>query len=532
MGVVFKSGLAKRSKTTPRPRLKPGDTVGSGRYRVETLLGEGAFGQIYKVLELATGATRALKRARYLKHKRLFSIELDHLRRLQGTPHVLPLYDHYVDKDRSDVFITEYLDGGTLKEWILDRGCLGIAEALGILDQMTRALTAAHSLIPPVLHRDIKPSNILGRKLSENQMQWYLSDWGLAVTWSGSREPVVSGTYSYTAPEVWDKKRYPVSDVYSLGMTLFFMIFGSPAYDGDSTLVRHLQRGPDPVIIDPSCPAAIKILLEGMLAKDPKQRWTLPQVIHHVRGDRTRPKGIAILRSVLKAGRLWQVNLGGGQVMDFSWIPAGHAPVPQDQDAKETIALPHDGFWMGRRPVTRGQFAIFVQETGHVTRAERQGWGWIGNPVEGRLVKQEGVDWKNPGFAQGEDQPVVLLDYADAREFVRWLGCRAGRWMGLPTETQWVAACGTGKHPPMIIDDAASDSTNGHPVQEWIGNATRDRLFREESRRFPNKKPEQILLQVVRGTAWHGIQINTWPENEVTNGLGFRVAGLALSWES
>ncbi|MBF0423782.1 MAG: SUMF1/EgtB/PvdO family nonheme iron enzyme [Magnetococcales bacterium] len=528
--------------------MAPGTLLGEGRYRVEEVLGEGAFGQIYKVTDLSGGVIRALKRARYTRHRRLFAAELEHLSRLKGAPHVLPLTDHFVDEDRCPVFVTEYLDAGTLKEWILSRGCLSIGEAFAVLDQLCQALAAAQALDPPIVHRDIKPSNVFGRWIGPQRRQWYLCDWGLSASWSNAREPMVSGTYSYTAPEVWEQRRYLVSDVYSLGMSLYFMVFGCPAYDGATPWVRQLQRAPEPVVMTPSTPPRLRVLLQGMLEKKPEQRWPLSRVIDHLRGDGGRPRGILVLQSRQRAGRLWRVRVANRNI-DFSWIPARNC-------LKETASgLAEEGhFWMSRHPVTRGLFEVFVRETGYVTRAERQGWGWIGRSGAEGWVREEGVDWRHPGFAQGDDHPVVLVDHADAQAYIRWLATKTGRWMWLPSEYQWQTACMAGMDDlearesetdvaatrsvlvnPMLVNVWGLVDMIGH-VYEWTGDMRLDVLERQESRKFPGRERKKNNFKVICGSSWYrAVGMTAYraviSENECANGLGFRVAGLALSWE-
>ncbi|MBF0110724.1 MAG: SUMF1/EgtB/PvdO family nonheme iron enzyme [Magnetococcales bacterium] len=582
MAVVITTALPKSDKAGNRLPLAAGEWVAQGRYQVLGLVGEGSFGQVYRVRERATGAIRAMKRARHVKNRRLFATELKNLSRLKGAPHVLPLCDHFVDEDGSAVFITDYLDGGSLKEAILARGRLRVPEALAILDQMTRALAAAHALDPPILHRDIKPSNILGKITGENRVRWFLSDWGLAVDWSGSREPVVSGTYGYTAPEVWERKRYPASDIYSLGMTLFFMLFGRPAYEGGSTSIGRMQRAHEPVRIADSCPGRLRELLEGMLHKDPARRLSLDAVMNHFGPTGQKRRGRTLLQTRLPAGRPWRLCLGE-EVFDFSWIP-GILAMEKCQTNGDAFSSggkggaffadpasswkSMEGFWMGRHCVTRRQFAAFVRETGHVTQAQARGWGRVWDEEVGRFVAREGVDWRAPGFDQEADHPVVLVSHRDARAFVRWLSNKAGRMLFLPSAFQWDRACrGAGfrgdlakirrlidrgwetgnralmrtmsVHDPEILVDSWGLAGLFGNVYEWIGDRERTGgdMFPDDE-----KKEDEINLgnaRGVRGCTWFSLTPSLarvsrgWArEHECGNGLGFRVAGLSLPWES
>ena len=103
-------------------------------------------------------------------------------------------------------------------------------------------------------------------------------------------------------------------------------------------------------------------------------------------------------------------------------------------------------FLLGAHAVTRGQFRAFVEASGYRVEPERDGTGaWGYNPdityFEGRDPK---YSWKEPGFEQADDHPVVNVTWGDAVAFCQWLGAREGRTYRLPTEAQWEYACRAG----------------------------------------------------------------------------------------
>lgn len=139
-----------------------------------------------------------------------------------------------------------------------------------------------------------------------------------------------------------------------------------------------------------------------------------------------------------------------------------------DETPAHAVQITQD-FYMARHEVTVGQFGAFVQRSGHVPESVADGTGGYGyNPAydprtsargdafEGRNT---GYSWRNPGFAQGQDHPVVNVSWNDAQALARWLSQTEGRRYRLPTEAEWEYACRAGakaEHPP-----AAAASLHG-----------------------------------------------------------------------
>ena len=86
-------------------------------------------------------------------------------------------------------------------------------------------------------------------------------------------------------------------------------------------------------------------------------------------------------------------------------------------------------FYLGKFEVTRDQFAVFVKATNYSSEAERAA---------------ERHDWRNPGFEQDADHPVVLMSHNDAESFCNWLSTKGGGKYRLPTEAEWEYACRAG----------------------------------------------------------------------------------------
>ena len=118
------------------------------------------------------------------------------------------------------------------------------------------------------------------------------------------------------------------------------------------------------------------------------------------------------------------LDLGGGIKMDLVQVPAGTLEV--SVDGKRTFQT----FYMGKYPVTVAQFRRFVAQSGYKTDAEKQGTGHA--LVNRKMVDAPGVSWKNPGFHQEDNEPVVMVSGVDAREFSQWASVVGGKIIKLP----------------------------------------------------------------------------------------------------
>jgi formylglycine-generating enzyme required for sulfatase activity len=110
-------------------------------------------------------------------------------------------------------------------------------------------------------------------------------------------------------------------------------------------------------------------------------------------------------------------------------------------------------------PVTKGQFAAFVKDTGYKTEAEADGQGgWGYDAAKKKLTGRDPkYSWRETGFEQTDDHPVVNVSWNDAREFCRWLSKKEGKAYELPTEAEWEYACRAGTKTRFWCGDKEED---------------------------------------------------------------------------
>ena len=295
----------------PRPLLQPGDLVGE-KYRVQRLIGEGGFSQVYLAHHLSMGRAVALKilrtpggvmqggggggEAESFAYR--FEKEAQVLSRLKS-PATVTLYDYGQTPQGHLFMVLEYIDGKTLDRSIDPRWPLPALRVARILRQALESLKEAH--YHGILHRDIKPTNLmLYDHLGEPDYVKVL-DFGIAKLFQQAKAPpsehertrtgVVVGTPRYIAPEVIEgEKALPASDLYALGLLCYELLTGHHANRGGTPLeIISFQVSPEPILLPQELliPSSLREIIERMLAKSLATRWgSAAEVIEALRREK------------------------------------------------------------------------------------------------------------------------------------------------------------------------------------------------------------------------------------------------------
>jgi serine/threonine-protein kinase len=255
-------------------RWTPG-TVIDGRYRIVAALGRGGMGEVYRADDLKLGQPVALKFLpdRVAKDDRWlarFRNEVTIARRVSH-PNVCRVHD-IGEVDGHHFLTMEYIDGEDLASLLRRIGRLPEDKGIELSRQMCLGLAAAHD--QGVLHRDLKPHNVM----IDGRGRVRITDFGLAgLSEEISPQDSRSGTPAYMAPEQLSGKGASVkSDLYALGLVLYEMFTGKPAFQGSglAELLHQQERqtptSPSTVVkgLDPALERAILRCLE----KDPAKR--------------------------------------------------------------------------------------------------------------------------------------------------------------------------------------------------------------------------------------------------------------------
>ncbi len=226
----------------------------SQRYRIDSLLGMGGMGAVYKATHIALNRIVAIKVLRIHvgdnERERIqrFNQEGRLISALQH-PNIIGAMDFGVDNGKI-FLVMEYVQGDCLMDVITNDGRLTSMRALDIFVQISEALAYAHS--QGVIHRDIKPSNVMLTRDEQGRESVKLLDFGVAKILQPEKTQfqapltktgIVFGSPPYMSPEqCLGQAPDARSDVYSLGCVMYEVLSGSLPIDGENSLeILHKQ---------------------------------------------------------------------------------------------------------------------------------------------------------------------------------------------------------------------------------------------------------------------------------------------------
>ncbi|MCV6966588.1 hypothetical protein BST27_14255 [Mycobacterium intermedium] len=249
-----------------------------GRYRIVELLGRGGMGEVWRAFDSETDRVVALKvlpphLAKDASFAARFKREAHAAARLNN-PHIIPIH-HYGEIDGRLYVDMRLIEGRDLHQ-LLTQGALDPERAVHLIDQVAKALNAAHRV--GLVHRDVKPSNVL---VDEDDFA-YLIDFGLARALDESRLTNTGstvGTMLYIAPERLEDNPQDDArgDVYALACVLYECLTGKPPFAPTGlagVIAAHLNTPPpQPSLTCPGVPKAFDSVIAKGMAKDPAERY-------------------------------------------------------------------------------------------------------------------------------------------------------------------------------------------------------------------------------------------------------------------
>lgn len=327
-----------------RDDARIGLTVG-GRYVVESIIGEGGFGRVYRARHVTLGEVVAIKflhrtwseqsvtRARFKRE----AVALARLRH----PSIVSVHD-YGEIDGDLYIVMEYLVGESLATYCSPPHLLPIPRALEVIDDVLQVVEAAHG--SGIVHRDLKPDNVLLIDAGDRLERVKVLDFGLALVDDQelstrlTATQVAQGTPIYMSPEQCRGRDVgPPTDIYAAGVMLFQLIAGEPPFAGETSqdvIVKHMYVDSPPVgetgarrEVGP----ALEDLIKRVLAKTASERPTAAEFRDYLDGIRRGTD--AVTRAVHDSRR----RIVEGQLTRHERA-LGHAPTPAAEKRGTTPA--------------------------------------------------------------------------------------------------------------------------------------------------------------------------------------------------
>ena len=353
-----------------------------GSYTIQSLLGAGGMGEVYRALDTKLGRDVAIKVL-----PRAFTSDPERIRRFEREARALATLNHphitaiHGFEEASGVrgLVMELVEGETLAE-LVRRGPIPIADALSIARQIAEALEAAHE--HGIIHRDLKPANI---KITVQGVVKVL-DFGLAKAVSAegggahlsqapthafesTREGAIVGTAAYMGPEQARGKRIDKrADIWSFGCVLYEMVTGRHAFEGENLtdfVVAVMTKEPDWAALPASMPPRIVDLLRRCLKKDPRGRLRDIGEARIELEDAVKTPHVALTHARIR--RVAKVPVGRAVAKKYKFDAfLSYAPNDVDWAIRLKTALQERGLniWLDREQIRPGNSILADLEAG------------------------------------------------------------------------------------------------------------------------------------------------------------------------
>jgi len=389
------------------------NTLFDGRYRIVRKLGSGGMANVYLAEDEDLGRRVAIKilNERYAND----DLFIERFRREAKSaaalshPNIVSVYDRG-EAEGTYYIAMEVIEGRSLKELIMTRGPLPIAQALSYTHEILEALRFAHR--HGIIHRDIKPHNILiGERLK-------VTDFGIAragasqMTEAGS----IMGTAQYLSPE--QARGAPVtasSDLYSAAIVLYEMLTGKVPFTGDSAIeiaMKHLNDPPKPPSkIRPEIPEELDAVVLRALAKNPEDRYQTAEEfsedLHRVEAGLPLAPETSEAATALLTGAAFMGGSGSTEVLAGTAVTTPGSPPPP---TTRRPPPPYGPGYYDEPPKKRRRWAPWLLVLLLLAAAGIAGW-YVFSQIQDQLAANEPVAVPNV-VGLKEEAAVTLIQNA------------------------------------------------------------------------------------------------------------------------
>ncbi|KAL8874348.1 MAG: hypothetical protein Q9174_000299 [Haloplaca sp. 1 TL-2023] len=325
------------------------DATGLKDFQLGDCLGKGAFGSVFRALNMGTGETVAVKQVKLAdlpkSELRVITLEIDLLKNLDH-PNIVK-YHGFVKSVESLNIILEYCENGSLHSISKNFGKFP-ENLVGLyMSQVLHGLLYLHE--QGVIHRDIKGANILTTK----QGLVKLADFGVATRTTTLHESSVVGTPYWMAPEVIELSgATTASDIWSLGCTVIELLDGKPPYHKLQPMhaLFRIVNDDHPPLPEGASPVVRDFLMQ-CFQKDPNLRVSARKLLKHPwivnarRSDAVVPKKPTEYEEAVKSVQQWNEALKSPNAGSLRKAarPTSSSPGPGKREAAHVLATPAKG---------------------------------------------------------------------------------------------------------------------------------------------------------------------------------------------
>ena len=306
------------------------EAVVAGRYRIETLIGLGGMGAVYRVSDTFEMRQVALKVISTEGNANVTDIPtaIERFRREARYAYqlrhnnIVPVLNFGQDGPLL-YLVMPLITGGTLKSLLKSEQPLPLALTQRYLNELADAIDAIHAHPQQIVHRDIKPSNLL---IHQNDGRLVVADFGIARAMQKDH-PLTQrgwaiGTEHYVAPEQEHGRALPASDIYSMGVVAYQMLTGLLPFQ--AVVRSHAAELPTPSQLNSAVPPAVDAVIERAMEIEPAKRYAsgkaFADAFNHALANKpvVPPSGPAKTAEELPTIR---VNVGNANILVRTIIP-------------------------------------------------------------------------------------------------------------------------------------------------------------------------------------------------------------------
>jgi len=330
---------------------RPGEILGQ-HYIIDSELGRGGFGVVFRARHTDIDRLVALKvlLATYGKKD---PTAVERFRR-EATiaaslsyPNTVRVFDYGETREGVFYLVMEFVQGRDLTHAIAREGRIGLHRAVHICRQILRAMMEAHSR--GIVHRDIKPDNVMLVPLGYDPDFVKVMDFGIAKMVTGGAETLTQAGLTLGTPRYMPIEQLrgedvtPATDLYAVGLVLYEMLLGRPAFDGDSAVdcaVKVMESPSLRVPADSGVPVALARVIEKACAKHAEERYQSARELLNALDD----LGLVDVEAPRSTPRPTRPPIAGGagEAGGTAVMPDFDQPIPDGgdfEDAIETLAL-------------------------------------------------------------------------------------------------------------------------------------------------------------------------------------------------